>query len=163
MIKFKFMPLMAISLLAGNVYALSGHGFEIISEKIETSSGVSGGVRPATVKAPGMAMAWAMAYDADGKAGQNVQVSGSHTLDIKNDTRQDQYYTYKYELSCDGQYLRKTDNILLHPGGRIDDGGMSYLNTYHAVGGVFKIVAVTRITGESSHEFVDEGVLRLTQ
>ena len=163
MSKYKTLPLLAIALLAGNAFALSGHGFEILSEKIETSPGVTGGIRPAAMPKPGFAMAWAMVYDTDGRAGENVQVSGAHTLDIKNDTMTDQYYTYKYELSCDGQYFRKTDNILLHPGGRIDDGGISYLNTYHATGGSYKIYAVTRISGESSHEYVGTGVLRLTQ
>lgn len=161
--KLKFLPLLAFVFLVNNAFALSGHGFKVISEKIESSPGAVGGFRPATVSSPGFALAWAMAYDADGRVNENVQVSGAHTFAIKNDTGIDQVYSYKMEINCDGQYIRKTDKVLLSPGGRIDDGGISYLNTYHTKTGNYQINAVTTINGESSHQYVGTGVLNLTQ
>ena len=67
-----------------------------------------------------------------------------------NNTGSSQIYTYTYELSCDGRYVRKVDNVQISPGGYVADGVKSLLNGYHTFAGSFPTRVVTKIDGESS-------------
>jgi hypothetical protein len=160
--KFSLLALLFLGLFQIHAYALDGHGFRIISETIEHSPGVTGGFIPtAGKKSPGVAISWSQAYDALGRAGENVTVKGNHSINVTNYTNQNQIYVYKYEINCDGQYFRKVDKIEVRPGGVMNNHGDSYLTTYHRSSGLYRINASTDVSGESGNNHVSGATLRI--
>ncbi len=145
-----------------SAHALDGHGFRVLSETIEHSPGVTGGFTETSgKKLPGVALSWSQAYNAEGLAGMNVVVKANHSFNVTNYTKQNQIYTYKYEINCDGQYFRKIDKIEVRPGGVANEHGDSYVSTYHRQKGLFRINAATEVTGESSHAHQSSATLRI--
>ena len=165
--KTTLFSLLCISLFSLNVYALEGHGFRVISESIESSPGASGGFKPSATgvskKSPLVAFVTSQAYDAEGRMDSNVVLRGHHSFNVSNYTKVNQLYTYKYELSCDGQYFRKTDRIEVRPGGTASDMSDSYLSVYHRQPGFFRIISLTDVAGESSNSHVATGTLRVNK
>lgn len=161
---FRVLFLLAQLFVVKTVFALSGHGYVLLSETIETSPMAKGRFAELPADAhKGYVFAWAKANDSMGKAGENAVVSGYHSVSLANPTDKDQVYTYKYELSCDGQYFRKIDHVLVHPDGFASDKGFSYLSTYHKQPGLYQINAVTDVKGESNHNQVDVGALKIVR
>ena len=160
--KFSFLLFFILGLFQLNAYALDGHGFRILSETIERSPGAVGGFEPGTgKKSNAIALTWSQAYDAQGLAGANVMLRANHSFNVTNYTKEKQIYTYKYELNCDGQFIRKVDKIEVRPGGVVNDHGDSYLSTYHRTKGLYQINASTEVSGESGNRHASVATLRL--
>lgn len=160
--KLSLLTIFVTALFCLNAYALEGHGFRVLSETIEHSPGVTGWFEPGlSNKSPALAMAWSQAYNAEGSAGMNVMVRGNHSISVTNYTNQNQIYTYKYELNCDGQYFRKVDKIEVRPGGVVNERGDSFLSTYHRQKGLFSVNASTEVSGESSNRHINSATLRV--
>ncbi|HTM63655.1 MAG TPA: hypothetical protein VL360_04045 [Gammaproteobacteria bacterium] len=160
--KISFLFLFVLSMLGCNAFALEGHGFRLISSTIETSPGAKGWFKPTSdKKSSKVAMTRSIAYDAEGYAGMNIMLRGSHSVSITNYTNQNQIYTYKYEINCDGQYFRKVDRVEVRPGGVANENGDSYLSTYHRTKGFFSINVATEVAGESSNRHVNSATLRV--
>lgn len=160
--KFKIMMSVLFATISLNAFALEGKGFRILSETIESSPGAVGGfIQKSSSSQPFYVYAWSLAHDAGGHPHQNVRLSGSHSFNISNYTKQEQVYTYKYELTCDGQYFRKIDKVKVAPGGFIMDSADSYLYTVHSRTGSWTINVVTDVAGESSNNHVSNGTLRI--
>lgn len=155
-----------MSLLSMNAMALEGVGVKLLSETIETSPGAEGGFIPKSYKSDSkshIVMANSSAANEDGKIRENIRLWGNHSFVVNNYTNQEQYYTYKYELNCDGQYVRKIDHLSVAPGGFARDSGESFLYTYHSTPGTFTINAVTDVTGESSGSHIAYATLKVSK
>ncbi|EKD72110.1 MAG: hypothetical protein ACD_46C00004G0004 [uncultured bacterium] len=155
-----------ISIYCAGALAYEGHGFQIVSEKIESSPGVAGKFRPAYHSASHNTMTaqiWAQAHNADGKVAQTVRLWGNHSVFITNLTRAAQTYTYTYELKCDSQYYRKTDQIRVLPGGVMNNSQDSFLFLNRYTLGDWPIIVTTDLKGESSGHQESKATLRISK
>jgi hypothetical protein len=157
---------LALSTISLNAMALEGKGVKLLSEKIESSPGMKAGfIQQAPTmqsKSYHVVMVHSQAHDAQGRVRTNVRLLGNHSFYINNYTNQIQTYTYKYELNCDGRYIRKIDHVSVAPGGYARDSADSFLYTDHSTTGSWAINAVTDVNGESSGNHVATGNLRVT-
>ena len=153
--------LSALLIMSVNAFALEGKGFRILSEKIETSPNTQGGFIPKSSDHSSryMVQTWSQAYNAQGRIHENIRLTGSHSLNIGNYTSQKQLYHYKYELNCDGRYVKKTDVIEVLPGGYMTDSGTSFLSASFTSPGSRGITVLTEVTGESSGNHYAKAVL----
>ncbi|HLB42858.1 MAG TPA: hypothetical protein VJN02_08445 [Gammaproteobacteria bacterium] len=160
--KFRLVISTLIASMSMNIFALEGKGFKILSETIESSPGAVGGfIQKPSPSNLSYVYAWSQAHDAQGHPHQNIQLRGSHSFNITNSSKERQIYTYKYEITCDGQYFRKIDKVQLAPGGVLADSADSYLYTVHSRTGSWTINVITDVTGETGNNRVANGMLRV--
>lgn len=161
-----FLGTLLISVVVTQALALEGKDFRIISEKIEKSPNTIGGFVPKETKSTDKTFyvsAWAQAKDAQGHTHQNILISANHSFNISNYTSQKQRYAYKYDLSCDGRYVTKTDYVEVAPGGYLTSASESYMYLLHSTLGSWVIQALTEVTGESGNSHTSNAILRVTQ
>ena len=145
---FKIILFFILSMLSSVVLALDGHDFKIMSEKIESSPGVIGKFVPhAASISRRVVQAFSQTRDANGRVMEVVNLRGNHSVNISNLTSKPQTYTYKFELICDGQYFRKTETVIVAPGGYVAKSDDSYLSIKHLNPGSWPISATTDISG----------------
>ncbi|OGT41164.1 MAG: hypothetical protein A3F42_00785 [Gammaproteobacteria bacterium RIFCSPHIGHO2_12_FULL_37_34] len=159
--KFKFVISALIASMSMNAFALEGKGFKILSETIESSPGAIGGFIQQSSSSKPYVYTWSLAHNADGHPHQNVRLWGNHSFNVNNYTKEKQIYTYKYEITCDGQYFRKIDKVQVAPGGFLTDSADSFLYTSHSRAGSWTINVITDVTGESSNNHSSNGTLRI--
>lgn len=162
--RMKFYLAMLTALISANASALKLYNGILLSSKIETSNKATGEFLPDNAQyfsfnMAGAAASFAKAFSKNGSAGANVMVNSTHGFYLTNRTNSSQYYTYYYQLVCDGQFIRKIDNIRLEPNGRAQDAGIMYLSVYHGSPGNFTINAGTNVSGESSSYAQDSATL----
>jgi len=155
----------ALATISANALALEGVGVTLLREKIESSPGVNGRfIQTSGLGKMGSATTSARAYNANGKVKQDITISGSHSFNVVNQTRDNQFYNYKFELSAaDGRFFRKTDSIMVKPGGNASDSASSYFSTMHDAPGKWTINAVTNVSGESSQNSSDHATLTVNK
>lgn len=161
----RFILFLSILFCWSSAMAYEGHGFQILSEKIEKSPGLEGGFIPIgkSLPTPLLAEVWSQAHAVNGQVAQTIRLWGSHSIYIINSTPNPQIYSYSYELNCDGQFYRKTDQVKVAPGGSMKDSLESFIFTTHFATGSWPISVITDVRGESSAHQEAKALLRISR